>query len=129
MRNDWKMRSFPEYDQEKKAPRREEFHIPPVFVLIIPAFFTGLPYAIKNAAVIFSVPGAFFRSFSDALKEFFRAAPAEAAVLTGICIGLGLYCRFRGSKNKTDEPESEQLSAGTSAEEGDASRNNRTFSA
>lgn len=117
MRTGWKMRSFPEYDQKKETPCRDETDIPAAIALIVPAFFICFPFIRKMISVILPELETVFRSISDALKEFFRAAPTEAAVLIGICIGLRLYCRFRGSKSRTDPSKKEQPSAGLSAEE------------
>lgn len=126
MRTDWVMRSFPEEKQKKQSPRQADKPVSPALGLGLVAFFLGLPFVGKILGGILLVFGIILRAFSGALKEFFSAAPTTAAVLTGICIGLRLYYRFRGSSNN-EETKAQQSSAGTSAEEAPAPQIHHTF--
>ena len=118
MRTDWVMRSFPE-EEKKQPPRQEDKPISPAVGLGIVAFLMFLPFVGKLFSAVLLVFGTIFRFLSGILKEFFRAAPMTAAVLTGICIGLRLYYRFRRSSNN-EETKAQQSSADTSAEEAPA---------
>lgn len=128
MRTDWVMRSFPE-EEKKQPPRQEDKPVSPALGLGLVAFFLGLPFVGKILGGILLVFGIILRAFSGALKEFFSAAPMTAAVLTGICIGLRLYYRFRGNKNNAEETKVQQPSAGTFAEEAPAPQVHHTFNA
>jgi hypothetical protein len=119
------MRSFPE-EEKKQPPRQADKPVSPALGLGLVAFFLGLPFVGKMLGGILLVFGIILRAFSGALKEFFSAAPTTAAVLTGICIGLRLYYRFRGSSNN-EETKAQQSSAGTSAEEAPAPQIHHTF--
>ena len=116
MRTDWVMRSFPE-EEQKKQPRQEDKPVSPVFGLCIVALFICLPLVGKLFSAILLVFGTIFRFLSGVLKEFFRAAPDEAAFLTGICIGVRLYYRFRRNKNTAEEAKAQQPSADVPEEE------------
>ena len=129
MRPDWVMRSFPEYEQEKKVPRQEEKPLHPAAAPAMLAVVLLLPFAGKLLSSALPVFESVLRFVSGALKEFFRAAPSEAAFLTGICIGLTLYYCFRGNKNTAEESKTQQSSAGTSEEEVPAPQVHHTFGA
>ena len=129
MRTDWVMRSFPEEEQKKQPPRQEDKPISPAFGLCIVALFICLPLVGKLFSAILLVFGTIFRFLSGVLKEFFRAAPDEAAFLTGVCIGLRLYFRFRRNKNTVEESKAQQPSAGTCEEEIPAPQVHHTFDA
>ena len=129
MRPDWVMRSFPEEEQKKQPPLQEEQHISPAFALVMLAIIILPPFACKLLSTILLVFETFIHSFSDALKEFFRAAPSEAAFLTGVCIGLTLYYSFRRNKNTGAESKTQQPSAGTSEDEIPAPQVHQTFGA
>ena len=116
MRTDWVMRSFPE-EEKKQPPRQEDKPISPAVGLGIVAFLMFLPFVGKLFSAVLLVFGTIFRFLSGILKEFFRAAPDVAAFLTGICIGVRLYYRFRRNKNTAEEAKAQQPSADVPEEE------------